>query len=394
MKRLLRISLDILVTSIVPIAGWFLLGIILDANLINIFSLTYPIQFIMNTFKSIFSTGANISAYKDENKNVVNSGILLGIGLGAIIFGVIIINIDKYITFMNMDVDTYKIFGIYSIIQIYLQLVLQLILIKLYYKEENKKANKIAITFNLINFSTLIGAATITKNEYLTCITSIFILLIYTIIIVIKNIEKFKFSINLAKWIKYDSVELFTSINFFIIYLFGLSNAFEFGEKYVLAITFSTLVTDMQWDITHAIGIVAKIDLSKRKFDYKEHLKNAYKLISMLIVSIIIMSLTMYNGYNTDLLITSIFILGEIFCFIMYPLYIIKTCYLQLEYSAVKTTVHKQIANILRTIMSFIPTPYCTLIGQLVSMMYQLSYTKVLTRKTKIYEKGEKNGAK
>ena len=71
-----------------------------------------------------------------------------------------------------------------------------------------------------------------------------------------------------------------------------------------------------------------------------------------------------------------------------------KTCYLQLEYSAVKTTVHKQIANILRTIMSFIPTPYCTLIGQLVSMMYQLSYTKVLTRKTKIYEKGEKNGAK
>lgn len=389
MKRILRISLDILVTSIVPIAGWFLLGIILGGNLINIFSLTYPIQFIMNTFKSIFSTGANISAYKDDNKNVVNSGILLGIGLGALIFGIIAFNIDKYITFMNMDIDTYKIFGIYSIVQIYLQLVLQLILTKLYYQEENKKANKIAITFNLINFITLIGAAIITKNEYLTCIISIFTLLIYTIIIVIKNIEKFKFSINLAKCIKYDSVELFTSINFFIIYLFGLSNAFEFGEKYVLAITFSTLVTDMQWDITHAIGTVAKIDLSKRKFNYKEHLKNAYKLIFMLVVSIIIMSLTMYNGYNTDLLITSIFILGEIFCFIMYPLYIIKTCYLQLEYSAVKTTIYKQIANILRTIMSFIPTPYCTLIGQLVSMLYQLIYTKVLVRGTKIYEIGE-----
>ena len=150
MKRILRISLDILVTSIVPIAGWFLLGIILGGNLINIFSLTYPIQFIMNTFKSIFSTGANISAYKDENKNVVNSGILLGIGLGALIFGIIVFNIDKYITFMNMDIDTYKIFGIYSIVQIYLQLVLQLILTKLYYQEENKKANKIAITFNLI----------------------------------------------------------------------------------------------------------------------------------------------------------------------------------------------------------------------------------------------------
>ena len=63
-----------------------------------------------------------------------------------------------------------------------------------------------------------------------------------------------------------------------------------------------------------------------------------------------------------------------------------KTYYLQLEYSALKTTIHKQIANILRTIMSFIPTPYCTLIGQLVSMFYQLIYTKILAGKTKIYE--------
>ena len=386
MKRILRISLDILVTSVVPIAGWFLLGIILGGNLINVFSLTYPIQFIMNTFKSIFSTGANVSAYKDNNKNAVNSGILLGIVLGALIFGIIIFNIEKYISFMNMDINTYKIFGIYSIIQIYLQLVLQFILTKLYYKEENKKANKIAITFNLINFITLIGTAIITRDELITCIVSIFILLIYTVIIVIKNMENFKISINLARCVKYDSVELFTSINFFIIYLFGLSNAFEFGERYVLAITFSTLVTDMQWDVTHAIGIVAKIDLSKGKFSYKEHLKNAYKLISMLIASIIIMSLTMYNSYNTDLLITGIFILGEILCFIMYPLYTIKTYYLQLEYSPLKTTIHKQIANILRTIMSFIPTPYCTLIGQLVSMFYQLIYTQILAGKTKIYE--------
>ena len=386
MKRILRISLDILVTSVVPIAGWFLLGIILGGNLINVFSLTYPIQFIMNTFKSIFSTGANISAYKDNNKNAVNSGILLGIVLGALIFGIIIFNIEKYISFMNMDINTYKIFGIYSIIQIYLQLVLQFILTKLYYKEENKKANKIAITFNLINFITLIGTAIITRDELITCIVSIFILLIYTVIIVIKNMENFKIFIILARCVKYDLVELFTSINFFIIYLFGLSNAFEFGERYVLAITFSTLVTDMQWDVTHAIGIVAKIDLSKGKFSYKEHLKNAYKLISMLIASIIIMSLTMYNSYNTDLLITGIFILGEILCFIMYPLYTIKTYYLQLEYSPLKTTIHKQIANILRTIMSFIPTPYCTLIGQLVSMFYQLIYTQILAGKTKIYE--------
>jgi len=77
MKRLLRVSLDILITSIVPIISWFLLGIILDNNLINIFSLTYPLQCIMGMTLSIFATGANISRYKDKNKNAANNGVFL-----------------------------------------------------------------------------------------------------------------------------------------------------------------------------------------------------------------------------------------------------------------------------------------------------------------------------
>lgn len=384
MKRILRISFDILVTSIVPIAGWFLLGIILGGDLINIFTLTYPMQFIMGTIKSIFSTGANISAYKDENENATNSGIVLGMLVGVIIFGTIILNIDKYIAFMNMDVNTYRIFGIYSIMQTYLQLVLQLVLTKLYYKEENKKANRIAIVFNLINFITLIGVAIITKEQFTTAIISIVILTVYTTIIVIKNLDKFKFSINLLNCMKYDLVELFSSISFFIIYLFGFSNAFEFGEKYVIAITFATLVTDMQWDVSGAISVVAKIDISKKKFNYKEHLRIAYNLIFMLIASIIIMSFVMYGYYNIDILITGIFVLGEIINLIMYPLYIIKTCYLQLEYSAIKTAINKQISNLIRVGMSFIQTPYCTIVGQLFSMIYQLVYTEVLWRNIKI----------
>lgn len=41
MNRLLRIGFDThtLVTSVTPILGWFLLGILVDKNLINIFSL-------------------------------------------------------------------------------------------------------------------------------------------------------------------------------------------------------------------------------------------------------------------------------------------------------------------------------------------------------------------
>ncbi len=71
MKRLLRISLDLSLLSFIPIISWFLLGIIIDKNLINIFTLTYPIQFIYCILKSIFSTGANISKERDNNKNAV-----------------------------------------------------------------------------------------------------------------------------------------------------------------------------------------------------------------------------------------------------------------------------------------------------------------------------------
>ncbi len=377
MIRLLRISLDIFVTSIMPIVGWFLLGFFMNAKLINVFSLTYPMQFITHTLTAIFATGANISAYKDDNKNAINSGIIIGIITGAFVFVGLSLNIDRYILFMNMDVETYRVFGIYSIIQMYFQFVLSLILSKLYYREENKKANVISFSFNMINFIFLIGAAIITKSQIVTTITSLTAILIFIIIMLIKNLEKFKYSLNLLNCIKYDSVEVFTSINFFIIYLFGFSNSFQYGEKYVLAITFAALITDTQWDITSSISTVAKIDISKKHFDYKKHLKNAYILITILIGSIVVMSIALYNRYNTDIYVASVFIIGEIVNLILYPTYVIKICYLQLEYSALKTTIHKQTANFLRVIMSFLPTPFCTLIGQMISMTYQLIFTKI-----------------
>ena len=85
MKRLLRISFDLSLLSFIPIILWFLLGIIVDKNLINIFTLTYPLQFIWALMKSIFATGANISKEKDKNENAVLSGMTLGIIVGWII---------------------------------------------------------------------------------------------------------------------------------------------------------------------------------------------------------------------------------------------------------------------------------------------------------------------
>ena len=60
MRRLLKITFDLALLSFVPVLSWFCLSLILDKNLINFLTITYPIQFTWYIFKSIFSTGANI----------------------------------------------------------------------------------------------------------------------------------------------------------------------------------------------------------------------------------------------------------------------------------------------------------------------------------------------
>ena len=123
MKRLLKISFDLALLSFVPIISWFCLSLIVDKNLINVFTLTYPFQFISCMIKSIFSTGANINKEKDNNKDAVMTGIVIGSIIAFIIYGLVVLNIDSYIKFMNMDVNFYRNFALYSIIQLYIQLI-------------------------------------------------------------------------------------------------------------------------------------------------------------------------------------------------------------------------------------------------------------------------------
>ena len=371
MKRLLKISFDLSLLSFIPRISWFLLGIIVDKNLINIFTLTYPLQFIYYILKSIFSTGANINKEKDNNKNAVMSGMFIGTIVAIIIFLIILINIDNYIIFMNMDVNIYKTFTIYSVLQLFVCLEFAMILNKLYYEEKNSLANKYSLIFNLLNFILLIGTSLITKNQITIITVTLIPLALFTIYIYVKNNEKFKLQLDIIKCIKYDSTELFNNIAFFLIFLFGLSNALEFGEQFSLALTFVALITDTQWDTTDAIVTAATIDISKNNFNYKEHRNNAYKLLGILFLTSLFMFVCLYGFYDLDFKITMIYFGFEIINFIMYPIYRIKTCYLQLEWSALKTTTNKIISSILRMIMSLLKTPFCTGIGQLCSSIYQ-----------------------
>lgn len=378
MKRLLRISFDLSLLSFIPIISWFLLGIIVDKNLINIFTLTYPLQFIYYIIKSIFSTGANISKEKDKNKDAVMSGLVLGTIVSIIIFTIILLNVDNYISFMNMDINTYKNFTIYSILQLFICLEFAMMQDKLYYEEKNELANKHSLVFNLLNFILLIGTALITKNQIIIILTTLIPLALYTLYIYIKNSNKFKFNINVLKCIKYDSVELFNNIAFFFIFLFGLSNALEYGEMYATALTFIALITDTQWDTFDAIKEAATIDISKRRFNYIEHRNNAYKLLGILFSTSLIMFVLLYGFYDLDFKITMIYFSFEIVNFLIYPIYRIKTCYLQLEYSALKTTSNKIIASILRMFMSLLKTPFCTGIGQCCSSIYQFMTVSIM----------------
>lgn len=384
MNRLLRIGFDTLATSVTPILGWFLLGILVDKNLINIFSLIYPTQFIITAIQSVFGTGANISAIKDKNENSIFSGVVLGTGTGLIILGSIAINIDKYISFMNMDIDTYKIFGVYAVIQMFFQLLLKLSLCKLYFEKENKRANKYSLLFNLINFLSLIVMSIITKEQMKIVMVSLICTSIFVIIMMSRTIKKTKFGINMINCIKYDSVDLFAEISMFIIYLFGFKNSFDFGEKYILAISFGTLITDTQWDISDAIKTVAQIDIAKKEFSYKEHMKNSRKLVWLLIISSIIMWILLYPFYKVDIIATLIVVGIELICMYLYPVYITKLTFVQMEYSAMKATISKQIANTLRIFCSFIASPFCTSIGLAVSAIYQLVSMQYIISKNKL----------
>ena len=110
MKRLLRISFDLSLLSFIPILLWFLLGIIVDKNLINIFTLTYPLQFIYYIIRSVFSTGANISKEKDKNEDAVMSGLVIGSIISLITFLLILFNIVQHYFFCDFHKNPLKIY--------------------------------------------------------------------------------------------------------------------------------------------------------------------------------------------------------------------------------------------------------------------------------------------
>lgn len=243
---------------------------------------------------------------------------------------------------------------------------------KLYFEDKEKTANLYMIVLNPINLVFLIGLTLITKNKSIIIFYTLLAIFIFTLIVTLKQYNKFKFKINILKCIKYESVSISEKFLFFLTYLFGYNNALTFGDEYISALNFVALITDTQWNSLGAIETVVKIDISKNKFNYKQHLKNAYKLLGLLLLTTLIMLLLLYRHYHLTLSLVVIYLGVELINFLVEPLYTLKICFLQLtDNYEINVTSNKIASTGIRTVTSFLNSPFCTAIGQICAMIEQ-----------------------
>ncbi len=381
MKRLLKVGLGLFAFSLFPILSWLVLAVTLgEPEIANVFSLTYPIQFIWILLKSIFATGANIKGIKEKNENAVLSSMTLGIFVGAVVFGLIVVFIEPYINFMSMDVAFYKNFAIYSVLQLFVQLVFSFVLEKLYFEEKDKLASIHSMIFNSLNFAVLILTSIITKNQIIIISVTLVVISLYTVGLLIWQYKKFKMDFNILTNFKYESMSICSKIFMFITYFFGLSNAFSVGAEYIVAINFVALITDTQWDVQDAISTVAKVDIAKDKYNFKQSLINSVFFTLILISSSVILFFALYQVYNAVFVIAFIMLGIQIVDFLFDSVRLNLYSFLQLKFSTMINTIIAVSVNAIRMCLSVsLATPYCTDIGQIVSSIIWVSSCVIIT---------------
>lgn len=392
MKQLFRIGFDLALASLSPIISWFTLSLILDSRLINVFSITYPLQFVWLMLRDIFGVGANLVSIKVRNSKIVDAGIFTGLIFSGIIFGLVALNIDKFIIFMNADPSIYRDFCLYITLQLWAQLVFCIILDKLYYQDKNKTANKYSLIFNLLNFIVLIGASFLTKNSKIIISATLLTIFTFTLFVFIREVRRISFRFNILRSIKINSMDFGENLILFFVYLFGIGKAFSFGEEYALAITFVTLITDIQWDVATAIPVKAKIDIAKKRMNFPKSYKNSYILIFVLILSSIIAFVSMKNFYDLNLGISVIFVVIEYLAFLLYPQYRLKLDFIQLKFSAKTATFIKSSAMAFRLLLVIVfssITPLALSIAQVLAQLYQVVFVNlVFNQRYKILSTG------
>lgn len=368
MKRLFRIGSGLFIYSIIPILSWIVLSYVLGDNRIsNVFSITYSIQFIWAILRYFFGSGANIRKEKENNSNSVWNSIFWGTIFSILIFAIPLIFVDKYIVFFGQDVEFYRIYVIYGIALLFLQTLFSFIIEKLYFEDKEKTANIHLFAFNLTSFSVLILSSLIIPNTLIALLLTLGVLLIYIICLYVWQFERFKIDFTFFKNFKYESANIVESLFMIIIYLFGYKIAFAAGQEYLIALNLVSLCTDTQWDMLEAIYTVAKVDISKNRFEYKKLLKEGYFYSILIILTSIVMTFSLFNYFNANLLVVVLILGFQVVDMLFAPYHRIIAGFIQIEYSPTLITALSLSLKVIRTALSIlIISPYCTEIGQVV----------------------------
>ncbi len=176
----------------------------------------------------------------------------------------------------------------------------------------------------------------------------------------------------------------------FIIYFVGFSRAFGFGEQYILALNLVNLITDPVWDALGAIPKIAKIDISQSRFNYKKALKYSAIITGIYTLVCIVLFFSLSKLYDIVLTIGLVYLSIQLLDFIVNIFKSNLQIFLQLEHSALKSTIIHVGCKFLRTILSVvILSPYNTNIAQIICGVLGLSAYLILRFKYfKLNEEG------
>lgn len=190
LKRMCRLGVITIINSCIPILTWIILGIITeDKTLINIFSLTYSVQFLPHLLASAFVIGNIIGKEKNTiNKDSVFSGIIASNIVGLVMIIVSTVNIEYIMQFMGVTDIRYKNWLIYSLWLMFFTLALTETLNLLYFEGKDKEANKISLIFNFIYCLGISIIYKITENEMISIVISLTLLGIFVYSILISKI--------------------------------------------------------------------------------------------------------------------------------------------------------------------------------------------------------------
>ena len=372
MKRVFRIGGGLFIYSIIPILSWITLSFVLkDSRIINVFSIIYPIQFLWSILRLMFASGANIRKEREKDPNAVWNGIFWGTIFAAIIFAIPLVFVDKFILFMGQDPAVYRIYVIYAIALLFLQVLFSLIIEKLYFEDREKTANIHLVAFNLITFVSIVLLSWLIPNKLIAVLVTLGILLIYIICLYVWQFKKFKIDFKFYRNFRYESANIISSLAMLIIYLFGFKIAFSAGPEFLAGISIVALCTDSQWDSLGAIATIAKIDISKGRYDFRKEVKNAYAYLSVAVTTSVAMTIGLFFANQVDPRIVFSILAFQVADMLVYPYRQILSAFTQIEYSATLNTIINLSFEGIRTVLSvFLLTPYCTQIGQIVQGVF------------------------